>query len=244
MKTKISVVMACYNEEDVIGKCLNTLLNQTVRPHEIIIVDGGSKDNTISIIKEVQKKTKLIKLLYETGKRSPANARNIGWKSATGDYILFLDADSEFHKSFIKTICDSIANKKTGKRMTVYHSIISSWRGVFLKYLWYGRTIPRYLLKTKKDYRVLCGALASLGLIILPLLSLFWKPYAPYLLLLDFAMVMSVGIRNSIECYKRSNIASFLFTIPVYNLLTSAAVGVGIALIPFLYLTGKYNIGR
>lgn len=244
MKPKISVVIACYNEEDRIGKCLTTLLGQTAQPHEIIIVDGGSTDNTVIKIKEFQKKNKLIKLLHETGKRSPANARNIGWKAASGDYILFLDADGQFDKSFIEVVDRAIAGKKTEQKLIMYHSVINSWKEVFLKYFWYGRTIPKYLLKNKKDYKTLFGAFASFGLVVLPLLHLFWQPYALYLFLLDAALVLGIGLKNAFECYRRSGIASFLLTIPIYNLFISFVTGIGIALIPFLYLTGKYDIGR
>jgi glycosyltransferase involved in cell wall biosynthesis len=104
MTTKISVIIPCYNEEEKIGDCLNAFLKQTILPNEIIVVDGGSKDKTLDIVKEFQKKNKVIKILTEHGKRSPANARNIGWRNAKGDIIIFKDADTIPDKNYIKTV--------------------------------------------------------------------------------------------------------------------------------------------
>jgi len=101
---KMTAIIPCYNEEERIRKLLDTLKQQTAMP-EIIIVDGGSTDKTVQIIKEYMKKNKKIRLLQERGKnRSPANARNIGWKAARGDIIYLMDADSQIESDFTKKV--------------------------------------------------------------------------------------------------------------------------------------------
>ncbi|GEM_PF-3096606 len=100
---KLSVIIPCFNEKDRIVDCLEVLWKQTIKP-EIMIVDGGSTDGTLDIIKAYQKKLK-IKLFKETGvNRSPGNARNIGVKKTTGQIIYLMDVDSKIEPDFIKRI--------------------------------------------------------------------------------------------------------------------------------------------
>jgi len=242
MNVKLSVIIPCFNEEKRIGRCLDSLLNQNVLPYEIIVVDGKSNDNTRNIVKEYQKRSKLIKLLIETGKRSPANARNIGWKVAKGNYILFMDADSICDENFIGIINDRIMGRKTKKTLVFYPSVVDTWKELFMKYSWYGRTMPRYLLKNKKDFKTILRVLLSIGLIILPFIS--WNVYAFYLLLLNVFLVIAIGLQNGILCYKNSKVSSFLITVPLYIIFIFICTGLGLVLTPFLYLTGKYEVGR
>jgi len=242
MNPKISIVIACYNEESKIGTCLNSLLNQTKRPFEIIVVDGGSKDRTVSIVKTLQKNNKSIKLIHESGERSPANARNMGWKAATGDYILFLDADWEFEINFIETVEKHIRGEDVKEKLEIKHPAIKSIKGVFERYSWYGRTMPKYFLKNMKDFKVLLRIIASLGIIILPFF--IWNVYALYVLIINLALVLIIGMKTGITCYKKSKIVSFLITVPLYVLFIFISTGIGLISIPFLMLTGKYTTGR
>lgn len=58
----VSVVVPCYNCENFINKTVNSLLNQTILPKEIILIDDNSSDNTIKVIKELEDKNKIIKV--------------------------------------------------------------------------------------------------------------------------------------------------------------------------------------
>jgi len=89
---KISVIIPVYNVEIYIEKCINSLINQTLKEIEFIFVNDGTPDNSVDIIKEYQKKDKRIKLLEKTN-GGQASARNLGLKSAKGEYIAFLDSD-------------------------------------------------------------------------------------------------------------------------------------------------------
>ena len=90
---KVSVVVPVYNVEKYIDKCLSSLVNQTLEDIEIIIVNDGSKDNSIEIIKEYIDKypQKIVYLEKENGGLS--DARNYGIPYAKGEYIAFLDSD-------------------------------------------------------------------------------------------------------------------------------------------------------
>ncbi len=99
-----SVIIPSFNEAKDIRKCLNAFAVQTKKPFEVIVVDGGSSDETVEVVKEFSSKQRFIKLVHETGSRSPANARNIGWQRAGGEIILFKDADAIVEKDYLKKI--------------------------------------------------------------------------------------------------------------------------------------------
>ena len=89
---KVSVIVPVYNVEKYIRKCLDSLVNQTLEDIEIIVVNDGSKDSSIDILKEYAEKHNNIKV-YEKENGGLSDARNYGLQFATGKYIAFLDSD-------------------------------------------------------------------------------------------------------------------------------------------------------
>ena len=89
MTPKISVVIPAYNSEKCIRETLESVLNQTLSPHEIIVVDDGSKDNTVDVVKSFGDRIRYIR----QDNQGIATARNTGIHSATGDWIALLDHD-------------------------------------------------------------------------------------------------------------------------------------------------------
>ena len=89
---KVSVIVPVYNVEKYITKCLESLVGQTLKDIEIIIVNDGSTDNSEKIIKEFQSMYGNIKY-YDKENGGLSDARNYGMKHATGEYIAFLDSD-------------------------------------------------------------------------------------------------------------------------------------------------------
>ena len=87
---KVSVCISVLSEEKSVGKLLESLLNQSKKPNEIIIVDGGSKDKTVEIIKHFQKKDKRIKLVKQRG--NVAKGRNTSIEVAKNEIIAITDA--------------------------------------------------------------------------------------------------------------------------------------------------------
>jgi glycosyltransferase involved in cell wall biosynthesis len=94
-------VVICYNEAERIGKLLKCVSGQTISFDEAIFVDGGSTDGTIDLIK---REVSYAKVISESGKRSPANARNIGIQEASCDVIVVLDADHIFEDRYVEKI--------------------------------------------------------------------------------------------------------------------------------------------
>lgn len=91
-KPLVSVIVPMYNAEKFIAKCLEHLTHQTYQNLEIIIVNDGSKDNSVDVVKRYAKYDKRIKL-YTQKNAGVAAARNYGFDMATGHYMHFHDAD-------------------------------------------------------------------------------------------------------------------------------------------------------
>ena len=89
---KLSVIVPVYNVEEYIYNALDSLVRQTLKDIEIIVVDDGSKDNSSKIVKDFQKKYKNIEY-YKKKNGGLSDARNYGIKYARGEYIAFLDSD-------------------------------------------------------------------------------------------------------------------------------------------------------
>ena len=89
---KVSVLIPVYNTEKYLKKCLDSVINQTLKDIEIIIVNDGSKDNSQAIIEEYACKDERIKYFDQENKGLGAT-RNKGLEMAKGQYIVFLDSD-------------------------------------------------------------------------------------------------------------------------------------------------------
>ena len=93
----ISVIIPTYNRENIITRAIDSVIHQTYKNWELIIVDDGSKDKTEEVIKPYLKNHK-ISYHYQKNK-GVCEARNYGIKKAKGEYIAFLDSDDEFEEN-------------------------------------------------------------------------------------------------------------------------------------------------
>ncbi|MDY0273154.1 MAG: glycosyltransferase family A protein [Advenella sp.] len=94
----VTVVIPSYNSEGLIGRTIQSVLDQTWQDLEIIVVDDCSKDTTCSVVSkfiEADARVSLIKLRVNNG--GPAAPRNVGVEAAKGDWIAFLDSDDIWH---------------------------------------------------------------------------------------------------------------------------------------------------
>ena len=99
---KISVIIPTYNRKHTLPRALDSVLAQSYQPFEIILIDDGSTDGTINLIKSKYPSIKLLKS-HETSKplkgyspKGVSVARNVGIKQSKGDWIAFLDSDDEW----------------------------------------------------------------------------------------------------------------------------------------------------
>lgn len=100
---KVSIIVAAYNEELLISKCLNSLLNQIITDdYEIIVVDDGSIDNTYEICKELSLINPKILKVFKKDNEGQGLARNFGISKSIGEYIGFVDADDYVDENMLK----------------------------------------------------------------------------------------------------------------------------------------------
>ena len=92
-ETLVSIVMPAYNCEKYVVEAINSVLAQTYRKWELLVLDDGSKDNTLHIIEEFSQKDSRIKALPNRKNIGVSATRNRGIELASGDWIAFLDSD-------------------------------------------------------------------------------------------------------------------------------------------------------
>jgi glycosyltransferase involved in cell wall biosynthesis len=102
MGSKVSVITVCYNAEEFIENAINSVLKQTYENLEYIIIDGASKDNTVSIINKY--KSRITFFLSEPD-NGMYEAMNKGIKAATGDVLYFLNSDDDIADKCLLVVC-------------------------------------------------------------------------------------------------------------------------------------------
>ena len=101
----VSIIIPVYNVEQYLRQCLDSVIGQTYKNLEIIIVEDGSKDECGNICDEYEYKDKRIKV-YHTENRGLSAARNLGLDNASGEFISFIDSDDWFEKDAIQSLME------------------------------------------------------------------------------------------------------------------------------------------
>ncbi|OGH84697.1 MAG: hypothetical protein A2261_02450 [Candidatus Magasanikbacteria bacterium RIFOXYA2_FULL_44_8] len=112
----ISVIIPAYNHAHILKKCILSLVGQTYRPLEIIIINDGSTDNFVTVMIDVEKILRAhdfsYKIINQTNAGAPA-ARNRGFGESTGEYVIFCDADIVACPGMLKKMYDALQNNPT-----------------------------------------------------------------------------------------------------------------------------------
>ena len=110
MNETISIIIPVYNVEKYLNKCLNSVIEQTYKNIEVILIDDGSTDNSGKICDEYAKNDIRIKIIHQQN-GGVSTARNNGLEHATGKYITFVDSDDYIEKEMIETMAKKIMKK-------------------------------------------------------------------------------------------------------------------------------------
>lgn len=123
-KYKISIVIPVYKAEKYIKRCVESALNQTLDGVEVICINDGSPDNSINILKEIQKNNENL-IVIDKKNEGVWKARLDGIKRASGKYISFLDSDDYLDKDFAKKMYNNIEQNKSDIAICGYERIDS-----------------------------------------------------------------------------------------------------------------------
>ncbi len=104
----ISVIIPLYNNDRFIGKCVESLLNQTYDNCEIIIVDDASTDNSLKIVQDYAQRDARVKVFYGKKYSGVSAVRNCGLENACGDYVCFVDSDDYVSKYYLQSLITSL----------------------------------------------------------------------------------------------------------------------------------------
>src|SRR5574344_1424030 len=100
---KVSIIVPIYNVEKYLDRCMESLLNQTLKDIEIIMVDDGSPDNCPKMCDEYAKRDKRVKVIHKKN-GGLGYARNSGLDIATGEYVAFVDSDDYVDVNMYETL--------------------------------------------------------------------------------------------------------------------------------------------
>ncbi len=106
---KISVIIPFFNEAHTLKQTLLSLARQTLRPNEIILVDSGSTDDSVSIINEFVKDNRIDYIhIIHSGRMTPSSSINLGIKKAEGELIAYVDCDLDIPKTWLESNLDQM----------------------------------------------------------------------------------------------------------------------------------------
>lgn len=122
MKDLISVIIPIYNVEKYLNKCIDSIINQTYKNLEIILVDDGSPDNCPQICDEYAKKDSRIKVIHKKN-GGVSSARNVGLINSTGNYIGFIDPDDYIEPIMYEKLLKVLKESNTLVSMCGFYKI-------------------------------------------------------------------------------------------------------------------------
>jgi len=99
----VSIIIPTYNRAYILDRAIYSVLRQTFKKWELIIIDDGSSDSTEKLVLGLSKKNVNIKYYHQNNK-GPSIARNLGLQKSSGQYIAYLDSDNEFLPNYLETM--------------------------------------------------------------------------------------------------------------------------------------------
>lgn len=122
MEAKVSVVVPVYNVEAYLSKCVESIIHQTFREIEIILVDDGSKDNSLALANELAQKDDRI-VVYHKENGGLSSARNYGIDRASADLITFVDSDDYLDLDMIEVLYRGLTENNTDMSVCTFYDV-------------------------------------------------------------------------------------------------------------------------
>jgi glycosyltransferase involved in cell wall biosynthesis len=161
---KFSVIIPAYNREKELPRCIESVLKQTHKDFELIIVDNGSTDDTKQVVQDYINLDNRIKYYWQENSGSPAGSRNTGIMHASEDWIAFLDSDDYWYKNKLELVADIIEMNKdiiavshyedkevNGSIVSLYESGKNLSSEPYFELLFNGNSLSTSAMTVKKD---------------------------------------------------------------------------------------------
>lgn len=155
---KISIIVPVYNTERYLNRCIESIINQTFRNIELILINDGSTDKSGEICDEYLKKDKRISVIHKKN-GGVSSARNLGINKAHGDYVTFIDSDDFIDSDFIENAVKSIEDMKVPVLVTAFvfykdNKILNIFKGKKKEILNHDEAIKEFFLQDKFSWAV------------------------------------------------------------------------------------------
>lgn len=146
---KVSIIVPIYNVEKFLDQCISSILNQTYKNLEVILVNDGSEDNSSNIMEKYLKEDNRIKIITKKN-GGLSSTRNVGIDVSTGDYIMHVDGDDFINKDTIENMVTEIINSK--ENIDVVVGDLELFYGNNKKKVWKDSLMEENKIYSGKDY--------------------------------------------------------------------------------------------
>lgn len=119
MQHKVSLIVPVYNAEEFLPDCLNYIVSQTYSNLEIILINDGSKDNSLKILNSFAEKDSRVKV-FNNENHGVSYTRNFGVENCTGDYVAFVDSDDIIAENYIEVLVDLLEKNNADMSVCSY----------------------------------------------------------------------------------------------------------------------------
>lgn len=159
----VSIIVPVFNSEKYIEKCLKSLLAQTYKDLEILVIDDGSKDNSSDVVRQLQLDDQRIKLICQEN-QGVSSARNKGIEMSKGQYIVFVDSDDYVESNYVETLLDLYEEERGDVAISNYvinHDVIDVQDQDVVEKFDSKTAIINMLLANKFDSCVCCKLISA-----------------------------------------------------------------------------------
>lgn len=131
-KPLVSVIIPVWNASDNVRRIISSILHQSFRNYELILIDDGSSDDTLSVLQAIEKTDRRIRVFTKPN-GGPSSARNLGLEKARGTYIQFYDADDNIADNALSVVTDAAA-KGSGVIVSGWQIDLQTPKGIIKNY--------------------------------------------------------------------------------------------------------------
>lgn len=140
----VSIIVPLYNGEQTIERCLTSIRNQSYKNIEVLVVNDGSRDHSMKILKKFEETDPRFQIINKTNS-GVSDSRNVGMKHARGKYLQFVDSDDWLVKDATETFVTAAENYNCDMIITDYHRVVN--RKIYIK-----GHIPKEGLMSRREF--------------------------------------------------------------------------------------------